>query len=70
MFELNNFDSIQIGVASPEKNQGMVLRRGYQTGDDKLQDAKAREGRAFLRKDIRPYKGLGMPLRQIQEDTL
>ena len=29
MYELNNFDSIQIGIASPEKNQRVVLRRSH-----------------------------------------
>jgi hypothetical protein len=65
MFEMNNFDAIRIGLASPEKNQGMVEGRGKKAGNDQLQDIETGEGRPLLREDIRTAEGLGMSLRQI-----
>ena len=30
-YELNNFESLQIGLASTGEDSGMVARRGYKT---------------------------------------
>ena len=37
MFEMNNFDAIRIGLASPEKS-GNGRGRGKKAGNDQLQD--------------------------------
>ena len=34
------FDAIKIGLASPERDQGMVQRRSNQTRDNQLQNIK------------------------------
>ena len=44
----------------------LELRRGHQARDHQLPDLQAREGRSFLRQDLRPDQGLGVPLRQVQ----
>ena len=44
-YELNNFESLQIGLASPEKILELVSWRGHQAGDHQLQNAQARKGR-------------------------
>ena len=63
-YELNNFESIQINLASPEKilewSHGEVTKPetiNYRT----LKPA----GRSVLRTDLRTDQGLGMPLRKI-----
>ena len=67
MFELNNFDSIRIKLASPDKIRewsGEVKnqRRWYRTLKP--------ERWLVLRKDIWSSKGLGVSLWQIQKDSL
>ena len=69
-YELNNFESLQIGLASTEKISELVLRRGYETRNYKLQNPQAGERRTVLREDLRTDKGLGMSLRKIQENKI
>ena len=63
MFELTNFDAIQIGLASPEKirewSHGEVKKPetiNYRTLKPEVDG---------LRAYIRAYKGLGVPLRTL-----
>ena len=42
------FDAIKIGLASPEKILRVVKRRGYQTGDDQLQNVETGKRRSVL----------------------
>ena len=48
MYELNDFNSIQISIASPGKDQRVVSRRGKEAGNDQLQNLKAGKGRFVL----------------------
>ena len=48
----------------------VVERRGEEARDDQLPHAQAREGRAFLREDLRSDQGLGVLLRQVQARPL
>ena len=70
MFELTNFDAIQIGLASPEKilewSHGEVKKPetiNYRT-------LKPEKDGLFLRTHIRADQGLGMPLRTLQAHSL
>ena len=68
-YELNNFESIQISLASPEKI--LEWSHGEVTKPETINYRTLKpERRPFLREDIRPYEGLGMPLRKIQEDQI
>jgi len=63
LLDANNFEVIKIGLASPEQI------RAWSSGEVKKPETinyrtlKPGEGRAFLRKDLRPPEGLGMSLR-------
>ena len=65
MFELTNFDAIQIGLASPEKirewSHGEVKKP--ETINYRTPEARAR--RPVLRAHIRAHQGLGVPLRTL-----
>ena len=52
------------------QDQELVLGRGDEAGDHQLPDLQAREGRPFLRQDLRPHQRLRMPLRQVQADEV
>ena len=47
MFEMNNFDAIRIGLASPEKIREWSRARS-KAGNDQLQDVETGEGRPLL----------------------
>ena len=68
--DINNFDAIEIGLASSKKIRGWSSRRGHQARDDQLPHAEAREGRALLRAHLRSDQGLGVLLRQVQAGPL
>lgn len=55
MYELSNFDAIQIGIASPEKIREWSHGEVTKPENYKLPHAKTRKGRSFLRKDLRAY---------------
>ena len=63
MFELNDFNSIKISVASPEKIR--ELSKGEVTKPETI-NYRTLVLRAYFRTD----EGLGMSLRQVQENTL
>ena len=48
VYQPMTFDAIKIGLASPEKIQRVVSRRGKKAGDNQLQNFKAGEGRPVL----------------------
>ena len=64
MSEVNNFDSIQIGVASPDQirswSHGEVTKP--ETINYRTQKP---ERRSVLRAHFRTHQGLGVPLRKI-----
>ena len=68
--DINNFDAIEIGLASSKKIRGWSSRRGHEAGDDQLPHAEAREGRPLLRAHLRSDQGLGVLLRQVQAGPL
>ena len=70
MIDINNFDAIEIGLASLQADPLLVLRRGHQAGDDQLPHAQAGEGRPLLRAHLRSDQGLGVLLRQVQARPL
>ena len=53
-----------------QADQGLVLRRGHEAGDDQLPHAQAREGRPLLRAHLRSDQGLGVLLREVQARSL
>ena len=55
---------------SPDDHPRLVVRRGEEAGDHQLPHVQAREGRSFLREDLRPGQGLGVLLRQVQAHPL
>lgn len=65
MYELNDFNSIQISIASPEKIREWSYGEVTKPETINYRHPKARERRPFLRKDIRADEGLGVPLRKI-----
>ena len=68
--DINNFDAIEIGLASSKKIRELELRRGHEARDDQLPHPEAREGRAVLRAHLRSDQGLGVLLRQVQAGPL
>ena len=70
MIDINNFDAIEIGLASSKQIRGWSLGRGHQAGDHQLPHAQAREGRPLLRAHLRSDQGLGVLLRQVQARPL
>ena len=66
MLDVNLFDQLRIGLATPGRDPDVVQRRGQEAGDHQLPHAQAREGRALLREDLRSDQGLGVLLRQVQ----
>ena len=64
--EFNVFESIKIGLASPEQISKLVSRRGEKAGNHQLPYIKTGTGRPVLRENFWTDKGLGMLLRQIQ----
>ena len=65
MFELTNFDAIQIGLASPEKVREWSHGEVKKPETINLPDLEARARRPVLRADFRAHQGLGMPLRPL-----
>ena len=70
MLEVNNFDAIRIGLASPDEIKRVVLGRGHQARDHQLPHPQAGEGRSLRRAHLRSHQGLGVLLRQVQADPL
>ena len=64
MFELTNLDSIQIGLASPEKIRQWSHGEVEEGGNDQLPHVEAGARRPVLRAHFRPDQGLGVQLRQ------
>lgn len=60
---MNDFASIQIGIASPEKIREWSYGEVKKSRNYKLPYTKTRKGRIVLRKNFRTYQGLGMSLR-------
>lgn len=60
MFELNNFDSIQIGVASPEKIRQWSYGEVTKPETINYRTQKPEKDGLFCRKDIRTYERLRM----------
>ena len=58
----------QPGLA--RSDQGLVVGRGHQAGDDQLPHAQAGEGRPLRRAHLRSHQGLGVLLRQVQAHPL
>ena len=63
MYELNDFNSIQISIASPEKIREWSFGEVTKPETINYRTQKARKRWSFLRKDLRADEGLGMPLR-------
>ena len=61
-----SFSAMRISLASPEKDPGVVARRGEEAGDDQLPHLQARARRPVLREDLRAGEGLRVHLRQVQ----
>ena len=59
-----SFDAIKIGLASPEKI------REWSRGEVKKPETINYRTWAFLREDLRAYKGLGVSLRKVQKSSL
>ncbi len=70
MIDINNFDAIEISLASSKQIRSLELRRGDQARDDQLPHAEAREGWPVLRAHLRSDQGLGVLLRQVQARAL
>ena len=70
VIDINNFDAIEIGLASSQEDPLLELGRGHQARDDQLPDPEAREGRPLLRAHLRSDQGLGVLLRQVQAGPL
>ena len=66
MIDINNFDAIEISLASSKQIRSWKLRRGYKARDHQLPHAQAGEGRPLLRAHLRSHQGLGVLLRQVQ----
>ena len=65
MMEFNVFDSIKIGLASPEQIRELVLRRGEEARNHQLPHPEAGARRPVLRAHLWTDQGLGVPLRQV-----
>ena len=63
MFELNNFDSMQIAIAGPEKIREWSHGEVTKPETINYRTQKPEQRRLVLRKNFRTYQGLGMPLR-------
>ena len=63
MFELNNFDSMQIAIAGPEKIR--EWSHGEVTKPETINYRTQKPEKDGLRAHIRTYQGLGMPLRKV-----
>ena len=68
--DINDFDAIRIGLASPKQIRDWSSRRGHEAGDDQLPHAQARARRPVLRAHLRSDEGLGVLLRQVQARPL
>ena len=65
MYELNDFDSIQISIASPEKIREWSYGEVTKPETINYRTQKPESDGLVLRKDLRADEGLGMPLRKI-----
>ncbi len=65
MFELNTFDSIRIGLASPEKIRQWSKGEVKKPETINYRTLKPEKEGLFCEKNIWANKGLGMPLWQI-----
>ena len=70
MLKVSDFKAIKLALASPEEILGWSHGEVTKSRDDQLPDAAREKGRTVLREDFRSGKGLGVLLRQIQEDPL
>ena len=70
MIDINDFDAIRIGLASPQADPRLVVGRGHEAGDHQLPHPEARARRALLRAHLRSDEGLGVLLRQVQARPL
>jgi len=70
LFELNNFEAIKIGLASPEKIREWSRGEVKKPETINYRTLKPEKEGLFLREDFRSYKGLGMPLWEIQENQV
>ena len=70
LIDINNFDAIEISLASSKQIRSWSLGRGDEARDDQLPDAEAGEGRPLLRAHLRSDQGLGVLLRQVQARPL
>lgn len=64
------FESIKIGLASPEQIREWSYGEVKKPETINYRTLKPERDGLFLRKDIRTHKGLGVPLRKIQENSL
>ena len=63
---INDYGSVKIQLASPQRHPQLVVRRGQEARDDQLPHLPPGEGRPVLRADLRPGARLGVRLRQVQ----
>ena len=68
--EFNAFDSIKIGLASPDQIRALELRRGEKARDHQLPHPETGARRPVLRAHLWADQGLGVPLRQVQAHPL
>ena len=61
----NIFNSIKIGLASPELIRSWSHGEVTKPETDQLPNQQARTGRPVLRADFRAHEGLGVPLRKV-----
>ena len=63
--EYQNFEAIQIGLASPEKIREWSRGEVKKPETINYRTSEARKGRLVLRTNIRPAEGLGVSLRKV-----
>lgn len=65
-----SFDAIKIGLASPEKIREWSRGEVKKPETINYRTLKPEKRWAFLREDLRAYKGLGVSLRKVQKSSL